>query len=1678
MPAVPLPNPALKSPDLKDLGIHHDLIKAKAQTALNNFHASLIPALSQHQYTPLPGYNTLTAEQQQGLRDHQALCRTNLVNIRQYLDNINSVEGFAEPLLQQAILNTFGIACDVRKNVITLTTLNTFTGEIESRATQTLLQAALHNFLPEQAEAGAIPRGSHVWDYKSTRSSDPAPKLIEIDPVAFARLCRELDIGKRYQEHLNAIVNPPHASDKLTITAAFSAHERSTLLLQADMALLNKHITPETHTTLMRFCAGDEHALFGGLPITCNYMKLDEVYFSSMILSHGDPLEQEQRCIVYIPGDPVSCLKEYDNLRAAHADLIIKLQDASYREFFIHLAPQSQKLALTKRFNNRFIKGGRDPLGMVQQSISGNLFQYLSTQKMQQLMADARFLAVPTDDINRIALLDQLEHYLDVGLNVLNVAAFFVPGLGEVMAVVFAAQIMSDVYHGIEAWEQDDKDLAWAYTKGVLVNLATAAAIGKIASEFARPLPIKPVPLIEELAVFTQEEGQTKLWKPDIAPFEQDVSLPPTLKPDANGLYYHMGRHYLKLEDKHYGVEKTGDPTYRLLHPTDPKAYGPELSHNHYGAWKHGAEEHAEWDKNTLLRRLHPILSTVDSERLERILHACDVDEAELRQVHVDQSPPPALLNDSITRLAIDQDLQRFIQRMQAGDRTAAPQIQLQLLAEEDMWPPTKALRFIDIQGKTISEYGNGSSKKLPIIQILDSQLRQGDMLKVVLESLEPEEVTALVGLSTPEGEIGNTLTEKADALHKRLTQRAKERAGKLFASRYMSLSMPNSPAARQLLKRFPKLPGPVVDELLDAATQAEFDVLDKQIRVPVRIAQEATIYTEELRLTRAFEGLYLEYLNNADTQKLILHSLADMQGWSPDIRIEVRDGEFFGPLLDHVGAADAPIRKVLVKEGVRYQTYDAANMSLHGLDDIYASVLHALPDAQRKALGFPHPAQGPALKEALAQRAPMSRNALRDVLHLPPAQGPSPLQLARGRPIDSFPPASDVRCARSPFACFRSTPRRIRSLIAELYPTHTPEAVEEFLGLEDLYSREGLQRLEALKVEYRTLVKTLEAWKAKPPELAQISRHHVRLVHPMDRQRVINKLTKCWQRRIARPLGSTETPSGVTLDIDGIHFGALPELTADFSHVTELKFNNFYLQSDINGFLRHFPNLTSLTLSSTHLTDVPLSLFDLTSLTHLDLHDNTISLPRQVAVQFEGMTQLNTLNLSRNPLGDGLPDFSHLVQLRRLNLRETGISQWPTGIDDLPDLIHLDLRENNLTTLSQSLFRRSRERMRRTYVHGNPLPDATFNALMAYREQLGLRIEARVHAPGPEPHAANLWLEPELTADQRSEKIMLWAALQAEPGNRDFFRVINDLVISPDFLHARQELTQRVWRVISAAAEDTQLRDALFADALEHETCNDRVLTVFSRFGYKILLRDISLLRRAAKEKQLLELVRGKTRLLQLNDIAQTQIDLQQVAYDTARQERRLTPTQIEDLKPDPLEVELIYQVDLAKRLELPWQPAHMTFRRLAKISPAQIEEAYNLVINQEKVPGYLPQKMLEEQPWADFLDGRYRAQIEVEHAPFEQRIKDIDLLQDKQEQWADTLNEGDTAPRKTLANELKELAGKLGIEEQKVFTGAPMPDEDYYALQLKARDERDNVRVKLTQRILDKKPLSPILE
>ncbi|PMZ30447.1 hypothetical protein C1X25_36530, partial [Pseudomonas sp. GW247-3R2A] len=71
-------------------------------------------------------------------------------------------------------------------------------------------------------------------------------------------------------------------------------------------------------------------------------------------------------------------------------------------------------------------------------------------------------------------------------------------------------------------------------------------------------------------------------------------------------------------------------------------------------------------------------------------------------------------------------------------------------------------------------------------------------------------------------------------------------------------------------------------------------------------------------------------------------------------LRIEVREGNDAGPLRSRVGAEDASMVRVLVKDdGNRFEVWDGDNRKLHDATDFYEAVLNALPKNKLAQLGY-----------------------------------------------------------------------------------------------------------------------------------------------------------------------------------------------------------------------------------------------------------------------------------------------------------------------------------------------------------------------------------------------------------------------------------------------------------------------------------------------------------------------------------------------------------------------------------------------------------------------------------------------------------------------------------------------------------------------------------------------------
>ena len=144
-------------PDLQQLGIHHDFIKNAVHEPVRQAPQQVLSQLPDHALDIPRWYSDASDAQREALKEIQALNNVSLTALNTYLNQISSVEAFAKPLLTTALFTRFGIECDVDNNIISQTTLNSFTQEVTRTTTQTLLQAALHNFEDSQATAGGIP---------------------------------------------------------------------------------------------------------------------------------------------------------------------------------------------------------------------------------------------------------------------------------------------------------------------------------------------------------------------------------------------------------------------------------------------------------------------------------------------------------------------------------------------------------------------------------------------------------------------------------------------------------------------------------------------------------------------------------------------------------------------------------------------------------------------------------------------------------------------------------------------------------------------------------------------------------------------------------------------------------------------------------------------------------------------------------------------------------------------------------------------------------------------------------------------------------------------------------------------------------------------------------------------------------------------------------------------------------------------------------------------------------------------------------------------------------------------------------------------------------------------------------------------------------------------------------
>ncbi len=560
--------------------------------------------------------------------------------MQQTLSGLQDLTSFARPILANALEQNFGFGLDVDRDhfrhVTFADNLLPLPSKLVDRSftVQSLLQAALQNFHQEEVDAvtadSVIFHGTPNLATLAAKTSYPHP--LKIAPAKFMALCRKLDLGGRYQAHIKAVLEPVARAvpakglNSTQIKNLLRQQMRNALYVEAHVARMQgaEVLSSGAYDSIL---AATEHwaAPKTAWPVDIQYLKMLGFTLRDVLVFQPRGLSG---CVVYIPDDPTAPLKEYDSFDQFMRLLRTKLRDAHYQQYFAGFVAQRRRAEFISKLRDcltpqrtRPVPGdtGLIPRQWVVSEVDENanlnlevekipypLLDYFHFQRMLRIKDDARAIAVPTGDEDQASRQKRLAHYLELGMNAVNLAALFVPVLGEVMMVVAGSQLLVDTFEGIEAWAHNDMDEALKHLASVAENLAMLAAFaaaGKAALPVETPA-IKDSSFVGKMIPVKLADGQTRLWSPDLAPFSADVVLPSGMKPSAEGVFNYQGTNYIGIEGRFYRVElDTTLNKWRLKAPRG-KRFTPQLEDNGAGAWRHDGENPLHWDLKTSFRRL------------------------------------------------------------------------------------------------------------------------------------------------------------------------------------------------------------------------------------------------------------------------------------------------------------------------------------------------------------------------------------------------------------------------------------------------------------------------------------------------------------------------------------------------------------------------------------------------------------------------------------------------------------------------------------------------------------------------------------------------------------------------------------------------------------------------------------------------------------------------------------------------------------------------------------------------------------------------------------------------------------------------------------------------------------------------------------------------------------------
>jgi hypothetical protein len=381
------------------------------------------------------------------------------------LKDLQGPSAYARKVLEEALLSRFGLTLDSEAVYLRLYIPKTVPWlSIPSGAARTwtvsLLDAALHNFEHNETDQSAFERDSTYITRPSTNGQfETLPTVREKIPiVTFTSLCRELDIGTRYQQYLREQLGLAEPVAGAALQHKVSSSQKAALRAALQLARIRGDIQADYAQQVEGLLEGHRALKLGNLALQCHDLMMMDAPLSGILLFAPD-LERTrsaQRLLAYVPDDPQHPLKEYASPLAFKQELTRQLRDADYQAFFSRFVAHEHRGTFFANLSQRLARitwhppehgSGLAPwrkeptddpkLQFVVKTVEGDIWQHLYQQKLNQILNDARTQAVSTAEVDRKARWALWDSFVNVASEILNVAllvvAPFIPGLGELM---------------------------------------------------------------------------------------------------------------------------------------------------------------------------------------------------------------------------------------------------------------------------------------------------------------------------------------------------------------------------------------------------------------------------------------------------------------------------------------------------------------------------------------------------------------------------------------------------------------------------------------------------------------------------------------------------------------------------------------------------------------------------------------------------------------------------------------------------------------------------------------------------------------------------------------------------------------------------------------------------------------------------------------------------------------------------------------------------------------------------------------------------------------------------------------------------------------------------------------------------------------------------------------------